>query len=86
MFTIDTFFFIIYPDTKKDKRGNMRARFLLAVLIVLILLFSISCQPEPFSIESIDISKDIGEDFAPVGITDEFPAETSIVYISSQGQ
>ena len=60
----------------------MRARFLLALLIVLILLFSTGCQPEPFSIESVELSRDIGEDFAPVGITDEFPAETSIVYIS----
>ena len=60
----------------------MRTRLLLIVLIVLILLFSISCEPEPFSIGSITMSKDIGEDFAPVDPMDEFPADTSIIYIS----
>jgi hypothetical protein len=60
----------------------MRVSSLLIVLIALILLLSIGCEPEPFSIESVTISKDIGDDFAPVDPMDEFPAGTSIIYIS----
>jgi hypothetical protein len=61
----------------------MRIRFILPVLvIIIILLFASGCEQEPFSIESVDISKDIGEDFAPVDIMDEFPAGISIIYIS----
>jgi hypothetical protein len=61
----------------------MRVRFLVTVLItIIILILATGCQPEPFSIESIEMSKDIGEDFAPVDIMDEFPAGTSIIYIS----
>jgi len=61
----------------------MRARFILPVLITMIvLLLAIGCEPEPFSIESVDLSMDIGEDFIPVDIMDEFPTGTSIIYIS----
>ena len=60
----------------------MRARSIIVILIALVILFSLSCEPVTFSIESIEVSKDIGEDFAPVGITDEFPPGTAIIYIS----
>jgi hypothetical protein len=61
----------------------MRARFILPVLItMIILLFASGCEQEPFSVESVDISKGIGEDFAPIDIMDEFPAGISIIYIS----
>ena len=61
----------------------MRVRSITVILIIaFIIFFSTGCEPEIFSIESIDISKDIGEDFAPVDITVEFPAGTSIIYIS----
>jgi len=45
-------------------------------------MFLISCSPEPLSIESVTISKDIGEDFAPVDPANEFTSDTSIIYIS----
>ena len=60
----------------------MRAKWLFVFLIVSLLLFSIACEPEPLSIESITISKDIDEDFSPINPTDEFKAGTSIIYIS----
>jgi hypothetical protein len=61
----------------------MRAKAVLAILLGIILLLFISgCGSRVFSIESVDISRDIGEDFAPVDIMDEFPAGTSIIYIS----
>ena len=61
----------------------MRARFILPVfIIIIILVFSAGCEPESFSIESVELSKDIGEDFAPVDIMDEFPGGISIIYIS----
>jgi len=61
----------------------MRVRPLLLALIIIVLsLFLISCQQEPVSIESITISRDIGEDFAPLDLTNEFTSGTSIIYIS----
>jgi hypothetical protein len=61
----------------------MRAKALLAILLGIILLLFISgCGSRVFSIESVDISRDIGEDFAPVDIMDQFPTGTSIIYIS----
>ena len=60
----------------------MRRRPFLIILIALIILFLLGCEPEPFSIESVTISKDIGEDFTPVDPMDEFPTGTSIIYIS----
>lgn len=61
----------------------MRAKAVLAILLGIILLLFISgCGSRVFSIGSVDISRDIGEDFAPVDIMDEFPASTSIIYIS----
>ena len=61
----------------------MRARLLLFALIIIISsLLLIGCSQEPVSIESITMSRDIGEDFAPVDPTDEFASGTSIIYIS----
>lgn len=65
-----------------DERGIMRKRLLLIIFISLILVFLISCKPEPFLIDSVTISKDIGEDFAPVEPMDEFSTGSSVVYIS----
>jgi len=53
-----------------------------ALIIIILSLFLFGCQQEPVSIESITLSNDIAEDFAPVDPTDEFDAGTSIVYIS----
>ena len=61
----------------------MRVRPLLLALIIIVLsLFLISCQQEPVTIESITISRSIGEDSAPVDPTNEFASGTSIIYIS----
>ena len=61
----------------------MRARLLLFALIIIISsLLLIGCSQEPVSIESITMSRDIGEDFVPVNPTDEFASGTSIIYIS----
>jgi len=60
----------------------MRKIPILIIVLASLFLFSISCAPEPFSIESVDISKDVGQDFAPVDIMDEFPTGTSIIYVS----
>ena len=61
----------------------MRTRLIIPFLIfIIILLFASGCEQEPFSIESVDLSKDVSEDFVPVDIMDEFPAGTSIIYIS----
>jgi hypothetical protein len=66
-----------------DERGMMRARLLILALIIIILsLFLIGCSQEPVSIESIIISRGIGEDFVPVDPTNEFNSGTSIIYIS----
>ena len=59
----------------------MRRSFLI-FLIVIILLFLLGCAPQPFSIESVTISKDVGEDFAPIDPMNDFPAGTSLIYIS----
>ena len=40
------------------------------------------CTPEPVSIESIILSKDIGPDSVPVDPATEFKSGTSIIYIS----
>jgi len=61
----------------------MRTRSLLLALTVIVLsLFLIGCSQEPVSIESITMSRDIGEDFVPIDPTNEFASGTSIVYIS----
>lgn len=60
----------------------MRTGPLFFALIIILSLFLFGCQQEPVSIESITLSHDIAEDFAPVDPTDEFDAGTSIVYIS----
>jgi len=72
----------------------MRARSLPIITISILLIFLISCdipsiwqtkwssEPKPFSIESVTISRNMGEDFTPVNSTDEFPAGSSVIYIS----
>ncbi|MCD4669597.1 MAG: hypothetical protein K8S14_04055, partial [Actinomycetia bacterium] len=61
----------------------MRARPLLFALVIIVLsLFLIGCSQEPVSIESITMSRHIGEDFSPVDPTDEFASGTSTIYIS----
>ena len=62
----------------------MRAKTLLviALVIVLISVCLIGCTPEPVSIESITLSRDIGSDFAPIDPATEFEPGTSIIYIS----
>lgn len=61
----------------------MRIRSILLTLTVIVLsIFLIGCSQEPVSIESIIISRDIGEDFIPIDPTDEFASGTSIIYIS----
>jgi hypothetical protein len=63
---------------------NMRAKTLLIIALVLAMI-SISftgCTPEPVSIESIILSKDIGPDSVPVDPATEFKSGTSIIYIS----
>lgn len=66
-----------------DEREKMRTRLLLFTLIIILLsLFLIGCSQEPASIESITISQNIGEDFTPIGSTNEFASGTSIIYIS----
>ena len=63
---------------------NMRAKTLLIIALV-IAMISISftgCTPEPVSIESIILSKDIGPDSVPVDPATEFKSGTSIIYIS----
>ena len=66
-----------------DERGKMRTGLILLALTVIVLsLFLIGCSQEPVSIESITISRDIGEDFVPIDPTDEFALGTSVIYIS----
>ena len=62
----------------------MRAKTLviIALVIVMISIFITGCTPEPVSIESITMSKNIGSDFAPIDPTIEFGPGTSIIYIS----
>lgn len=62
----------------------MRTKTLLviALVIVMISICLIGCTPEPVSIESITLSRDIGSDFAPIDPTTEFGPGTSIIYIS----
>jgi hypothetical protein len=60
----------------------MRIRSLALIAIILTFLFLISCAPEPLSIGSITVCKDVGEDYSPVNPTDEFPPDTSVIYIS----
>ncbi len=65
------------------ERSKMGTRpILLALTVIVLSLFLIGCSQEPVSIESITISRDIGEDFVPVDPTDEFASGTSIIYIS----
>ena len=66
----------------------MRTKILLiiALIIAMISISFIGCTPEPVSIESITLSKDIGPDFAPVDPATEFESGTSIIYISSKSQ
>lgn len=68
-----------YPAGKK-----MRAKKLLiiALVIAMISISFIGCTPEPVSIESIILSKDIGPDSAPINPATEFEPGTSIIYIS----
>jgi len=60
----------------------MKIRTTALITIILVSLFLISCAPEPLSIGSITVCKDVGEDSSPVNPTDEFPPATSVIYIS----
>ncbi len=62
----------------------MRTKTLLiiALVIVIISICFIGCTPEPVSIESIILSKDIGPDSTPIDPATEFESGTSIIYIS----
>jgi len=62
----------------------MRTKTLLiiALVIAMISVSFIGCTPEPVSIESIILSKDIGPDSAPIDPATEFEPGTSIIYIS----
>lgn len=62
----------------------MRTKTLLVIasVILMISIGLIGCTPEPVSIESITLSRDIGSDFAPIDPVTEFESGTSIIYIS----
>jgi len=60
----------------------MWTRFIPILIIAVLLSLVFGCEPEPFSVESVTLSKDISEDFTPVDPTDEFSEGTSIIYIS----
>ncbi len=66
------------------QKENMRMKTLLAITLVIAMvsIFFIGCAPEPVSIESITLSKDIDQDSAPVDPATEFKSGTSIIYIS----
>ena len=55
---------------------------IIALVIVMISIIFTGCTPEPVSIESIIISKDIGPDSVPIDPATEFEPGTSIIYIS----
>ncbi len=60
----------------------MRIRSLALAAIIVAFLFLISCSSEPVSIESITVSRDVGEDSSPINPTNEFPLDTYSIYIS----
>ena len=66
------------------QKENMKTKILLiiALVIAMISICFIGCTPEPVSIESIILSKDIGPDSAPIDPATEFESGTSIIYIS----
>jgi hypothetical protein len=66
------------------QKENMKTKTLLIIALVMamISISFIGCTPEPVSIESIVLSKDIGPDSAPIDPAIEFESGTSIIYIS----
>ncbi len=66
------------------QKENMRTKTLLiiAIVITIISICFMGCTPEPVSIESIILSKDIGSDSVPIDPATEFKSGTSIIYIS----
>ena len=66
------------------QKEKMRTKTLLiiATVITIISICFMGCTPEPVSIESIILSKDIGPDSVPVDPATEFKSGTSIIYIS----
>ena len=61
----------------------IKARILIIVLFVLLIIFLFpGCGMEPVSIESITLSQDVDDSFAPIDPTEVFKTGTSTVYVS----
>ena len=61
---------------------RIKTLLIVALAVAMTLISFTGCTPEPISIESIILSKDIGPDSVPVDPATEFKSGTSIIYIS----